>query len=395
MNPWRAYLLVTLAYWGFMLTDGALRMLVLLHFHEAGFSPIQLAFLFVLYEVCGMVTNAGGGWLAQRRGLRLTLLAGLALQILALLTLSGVQPDWPLVGAVVYVMFAQALSGVAKDLTKMGAKTAVKFLTPENQDGALFRWVALLTGSKNAVKGAGFFAGGALLSLVGFQPALWTMAGAIALLLLLLAALLPDSIGEVRKPALLRELLQPARNIRILSAARLFLFGARDIWFVVGVPVYAAAVLGWTFTQIGGFMALWIIAYGAIQAVAPKLLGRHRNGRATVPLAILLALCLGAMVCGLRSGVSPRLLLIGGLMVFGALFAINSSLHSFLVLQYAKRENAAMAVGYYYMANAGGRLVGTLLSGLLFQFGGLSACLLGAMVFLSITAAISLQLEKT
>jgi predicted MFS family arabinose efflux permease len=392
VNPLRSYLLVTAAYWGFMLTDGALRMLALLHFHQAGFNPIQLAFLFLLYEFCGMLTNAGGGWLAQHYGLRITLIAGLALQVAALLMLSGIQAHWPILQAVAYVMAAQALSGIAKDLTKMSAKTAVKFLAPPEQSGALFRWVAVLTGSKNAVKGIGFFVGGALLSTLGFREALWSMAGAIALLLIIAQWQLPASIGELRSKPGWRQLMRQNPEVRRLSAARVFLFGARDVWFVVGLPVYASAVLGCSFHQVGAFMALWIIGYGGVQAVAPKLLGRHRHGRVTVFLAIALALNLLAILGGLRSGLPPRVVLVVGLLIFAAIFAINSSLHSYLILHYAEREQAALALGYYYMANASGRLLGTLCSGLCYQFGGLPACLLGALAFLLVTAIISWRL---
>ncbi|MFT5129956.1 MAG: putative MFS family arabinose efflux permease [Rhodothermales bacterium] len=392
MSQLRAYLLVTLAYWGFMLTDGALRMLVLLYFHEAGFSPVQLAFLFVLYELCGVITNLSGGWLAQRRGLRFTLISGLSLQVLALLLLSSMRDYWPEFACVVFVMFAQALSGIAKDLSKMSAKTAVKFLAPKDQGHGLFRWVAVLTGSKNAVKGAGFFLGAALLSVLTFQEALWAMAGGIVLLLGLMLRWLPPSIGEARSKPGLRDLLRQPQSIHLLSAARLFLFGARDIWFVVGVPVFAATTLGWSFMQIGGFMAAWIIAYGGVQAVAPRVLGRHRDGRTTVVLCWALAGILIVMICGLRSELPPSALIIGGLFAFGVVFALNSSLHSFLVLHYADRDRAAMSVGYYYMANAAGRLVGTLLSGCLFQLGGLSACLIGATVFVLAAAAISRRL---
>ena len=58
----RNYALVTGAYWGFTLTDGALRMLVLLHFYALGYSAFEIALLFVLYEFAGIITNLVGGW---------------------------------------------------------------------------------------------------------------------------------------------------------------------------------------------------------------------------------------------------------------------------------------------------------------------------------------------
>src|SRR5580704_13431076 len=168
MSAVRDYAVVTAAYWAFTLTDGALRMLVLLHFHALGYSPVELAFLFLFYEFFGVVTNLVGGWMAARMGLRVTLLGGLALQVASLIMLGMVNPAWARATSVAYVMGAQSLSGIAKDLTKMSAKSSIKVLFPENQESSLFKWVALLTGSKNALKGAGFFLGGLLLSVFGY-----------------------------------------------------------------------------------------------------------------------------------------------------------------------------------------------------------------------------------
>ena len=175
----RNYVLVTFGYWTFTLTDGALRMLVLLHFHELGYSAVAIAFLFHAYEFMGILTNLLGGWVGARRGLNRTLVAGLALQIVALGTLTFEQTSWEKWLAVTFVMSAQALSGVAKDLTKMSSKSAVKTVAGDG-DGALFRLVAILTGSKNALKGVGFFLGAALLSWIGYNDSLWAMAGALA-----------------------------------------------------------------------------------------------------------------------------------------------------------------------------------------------------------------------
>ena len=152
MNAMRAYMAVTAAYWAFMLSDGALRMLVLLHFNGLGFSPVQLAYLFLLYEVAGIVTNMAAGWIAARFGLASTLYAGLGLQIAALTALAQLDPAWSVGSSVVFVMAVQGASGVAKDLAKMSSKSAVKLLAP-SANGGLFRWVAVLTGAKNAVKG--------------------------------------------------------------------------------------------------------------------------------------------------------------------------------------------------------------------------------------------------
>ncbi len=386
-----AYIAVTAAYWGFMLTDGALRMLVLLHFHTLGFSPVQLAYLFLLYEFAGMVTNLSAGWIAARFGLTSTLYAGLAIQIAALLALTQLDPAWSLTASVIFVMAVQGASGVAKDLSKMSAKSAVKVLAP-TAGGGLFRWVALLTGSKNAVKGLGFLLGAALLGLAGFVPSILAMAIALAAVLVAIILFMPAGLPQGRKKAKFAEVFSKDRNINRLSAARLFLFGARDVWFVVGIPVYFYAVLSdgseagnrAAFFQIGAFMALWIIGYGAVQALAPRLL--NARAKPTAEIAQLAMLWVGgltliplvlALAAWTASGPATWLTatLVTGLLVFGAVFAVNSSIHSYLILAYSEAERVTMDVGFYYMSNAAGRLTGTLLSGLSYQIGGLPLCL--------------------
>jgi len=391
-RPLAAYIAVTAAYWAFMLTDGALRMLVLLHFHTLGFTPVQLAYLFLLYEFAGMVTNLSAGWIAARFGLTSTLYAGLALQIGALLALTALDPAWALWASVAFVMAVQGLSGVAKDLAKMSSKSAVKLLAPAEEQGALFRWVALLTGSKNAVKGVGFLLGAALLALAGFEAAVLGMAGVLAVILAAVALLMPPGLPRGRKSAAFREVFSSDPNVNRLSAARVFLFGARDAWFVVGIPVYFYSVLSdgteagmrQAFFAVGAFMAVWIIFYGAVQAAAPRILrAREKSLGETVSLAKLwvgvltlipAALALAAWAAG---GPADWLTatLIAGLLVFGVVFAVNSSLHSYLILAFTQAERVTMDVGFYYMANAGGRLAGTLLSGVSYQIGGVPLCL--------------------
>lgn len=391
-HPLRAYAAVTAAYWAFMLSDGALRMLVLLHFNALGFTPVQLAWLFLLYELAGIVTNLGAGWLAARFGLAATLYGGLALQIGALIALAQLDPGWSVAGSVAFVMAAQGASGVAKDLAKMSSKSAVKLLAPQ-EDGGLFRWVARLTGSKNAVKGLGFFLGAALLALAGFSAALWAMAAVLGLILLGVALFLPSGLpGRMKADEIWGGWRSRDPRVNRLSLARLFLFGARDVWFVVGIPVYFQAVLSdgtaegrrEAFFLIGGFLALWIIAYGAVQALAPTLLGARAQpldettrkavfwSGLLVPIPFLLAAAAWA-----AGEPSPWLTatVIAGLLVFGFVFAVNSSVHSYLILAYGSAERITRDVGFYYMANAAGRLVGTLLSGLSYQFGGLPLCL--------------------
>lgn len=393
----RNYALVTSAYWGFTLTDGALRMLVLLHFNALGYSAFEIALLFVLYECAGVVTNLVGGWLAQVRGLRFTLFAGLILQIGALSALSLTNPDWLPWISVAYVMGLQAASGVAKDLTKMSSKSAIKVLVPKDADGALFRWVALLTGSKNALKGAGFFMGGVLLAWLGFSGALLLMAAGLTIILIAVAL----SIGsEMTTPAgktkaKFRDVFSKDRKINVLSAARLFLFGSRDIWFVVGLPVFLATKLGWDHIEIGTYMAAWVIGYGVIQAIAPKLLraGSHApDGRSARLWIFGLVLITVLIALAVQFGVAAEIAVLGGLLVFGLVFAVNSSLHSYLILAYADGDKVAMNVGFYYMSNAIGRLTGTFLSGLAYMYGGLVGCLVVSAAFLLVGWVISFAL---
>ncbi|MGB3246316.1 MAG: organoarsenical effux MFS transporter ArsJ [Sulfitobacter sp.] len=404
-----AYIAVTAAYWAFMLTDGALRMLVLLHFHTLGFSPVQLAYLFVLYEIAGVVTNLSAGWIAARFGLTATLYAGLALQVVALLALAQLDPAWGITASVVYVMLVQGLSGVAKDLAKMSAKSAVKILAPTDGSG-LFRWVAILTGSKNAVKGAGFLLGAALLGIFGFVPSVLTMAAVLFVILVGVVIGMPAGLPIGRKGTKFSEVFSKNHNINWLSTARLFLFGARDVWFVVGIPIYFYAVLSdgseagnrTAFFMIGTFMAVWTILYGLVQGWAPKILKAATRTEAEIliqanrwiALLLIVPACL-AIVVWLVPEPSNTLTVtvVLGLLVFGAIFAVNSALHSFLILSFTDAKRVTMDVGFYYMANAAGRLFGTVLSGFTYQLGGLSLCLGTAAIMISLSWLCTSQLN--
>lgn len=381
-------------YWAFTLTDGALRMLVVLHFHTLGYSPLQIAALFLFYEFFGVVTNLLGGYLGARLGLNRTMNLGLAMQVVALLMLT-VPAAWL---TVPWVMLAQALSGIAKDLNKMSAKSAIKLLVPGDRQGTLYRWVALLTGSKNALKGVGFFLGGALLALLGFAGAVLAMAAVLAAIWLASLFLLRKELGKAKAKPKFRDLLSKSRAINILSAARLFLFGARDVWFVVALPVYLSTVFGWDFWRVGGFLATWIIGYGIVQSFAPALTGKRSghvpDGRAALGWALPLAVLPGAIALGLGSALPAQPVLLGGLLMFGALFAVNSSLHSYLIVSYAQEDGVSLDVGFYYMSNALGRLVGTLLSGWLFQAHGLAVCLWMSSAFVLLAALISIGLPR-
>ena len=380
------YIVVTAAYWAFTLTDGALRMLVVFHFHQLGYSTLEIALLFVLYEFFGVVTNLTGGWLGARFGLRLTLWAGLILQIGALLLLVPVSSSWPKLTAVAVVMASQAVSGIAKDLNKMSAKSAIKTVVPERPSDPsqgqhqLFQWVAILTGSKNALKGVGFFLGGLLLATLGFAGAVEAMAAGLTLTLLG-TLVLPGDIGKMKQKPGFSALFSKSAGINVLSLARFFLFGARDVWFVVALPVFLEATLGWHFWEVGGFLGLWVIGYGIVQGAAPSL--RRAWGRTSPPgpsavqfwSALLTAIpALIAITLGRAVG-NPGVAIVVGLAIFGVVFAMTSSIHSYLVLAYTDVESVSLNVGFYYMANAAGRLLGTLLSGWVYLAGGMQACL--------------------
>ena len=393
-KPLRQYLLVTFNYWNFTVTDGALRMLVVLYFYQLGYSPLNIALLFLFYEVFGVVTNLVGGWLGARIGLNRTMNIGLALQVIALLLLA-VPSEWL---SIAWVMMAQALSGIAKDLNKMSAKSAIKTLIPNNQQGKLYQWVAVLTGSKNALKGAGFFLGGLLLTLVGFQTALLMMASLLTVVFISSVLLLESNMGKAKSKPKFTQILSTSKPVNILSAARLFLFASRDVWFVVALPLYLASVFEWEHATVGAFIAGWVIVYGVVQGSAPKITayfsktGSAPTGRDALLWCGILTLVTSVLALGIQAQWQVQTFIGVGLFVFGAIFAINSSLHSYLIISYAKEDGVSLDVGFYYMANAMGRLIGTILSGWVYQEAGFAACLWIAFGFLLLTSIISVKL---
>lgn len=390
----RQYLVITFSYWTFTISDGALRMLVVLHFHQLGYSPLEIAMLFVLYEFFGIVTNLVGGWLAARLGLNITMHLGLAIQVVALSMLL-VDPQWL---SVAYVMVAQALSGIAKDLNKMSAKSSIKMLVDDNAQSTLFKWIAILTGSKNALKGFGFFVGAALLALLGFQGAILLMAVVLFVVLIWSMLKLQRDLGKTTFKARFRDVLSKSPAINRLSAARFFLFGSRDIWFVVALPVFLSAQLEWSPVAVGALLAGWVIAYGVVQALAPRISGYSKQhapqGRQvflwSLPLLVLPLL----IALAIWSEVAVMWALTAGMLVYGALFAINSAMHSYLIVSYADAQGVSLDVGFYYMANAGGRLFGTLLSGWVYQVAGLEACLVISAVMIAGASIISKRLPE-
>ncbi|MGB0938015.1 MAG: organoarsenical effux MFS transporter ArsJ [Colwellia sp.] len=390
----KQYLVVTGNYWAFTLTDGALRMLVVLYFHQLGYSPLSIAMLFLFYEIFGVVTNLVGGYLGARLGLNKTMNIGLAIQIIALLMLA-VPPEWL---TIIYVMCAQALSGIAKDLNKMSAKSSIKMLVASGQEGTLFKWVAILTGSKNALKGVGFFLGGLLLTLTTFKGAMLIMGCALTLVWCYSLYALKDDLGKAKNKPKFKDIFSKSHSINILSAARLFLFGARDVWFVVALPLFLSQVFNWDHWNVGGFLALWVIGYGMVQSIAPKLINLKEGispAKETVKWAVFLLIITMFITLSLYFQWSVEAVLIIGLMIFGVLFAINSSLHSYLIVSMADADGVSLDVGFYYMANAMGRLIGTILSGWVFQLYGLTACLAISCLFITLAAVISIKLPNT
>jgi MFS family permease len=400
----RNYVLVTAAYWSDTVTDGATRMLVLFYFYNLGYTPLAVASLFIFYEVFGILTNLFGGYIGARFGLKTTLFIGLGTQLVALSMLAFAPQAWLIVA---WVMASQALSGIAKDMTKMSSKSAVKLIVPENASATLYRWVSILTGSKNALKGVGFFLGGLLLTLLDFQTALKLLVALVGTTLLLTAILMRGGLGQANKKAKFGQMFSRNGAVNKLAAARIFLFGARDVWFVVGLPVFLSTVLGWTFWQSGGFLAVWVIGYGIVQAATPSLLRsrveerREPDGRTATILAFVLAALPAGIALALSAGVSPGIVVVTGLIIFGAVFALNSAVHSYLILAYTDSDKVAMSVGFYYMANATGRLAGTVLSGALYQWGlqsgpsnGLIACLWASSAFVLVAGLLSLLLPR-
>ena len=393
----RNYLVVTGGYWAFTITDGAIRMLVVLYFHLLGYSPFEVAMLFLFYEFFGIVTNLVGGWLGSRIGLNLTMHIGMAMQVFALAML--MVPESYL--SVVYVMAAQALSGIAKDLNKMSAKASVKTLLPEHEtESKLFKWIAVLTGSKNALKGLGFFLGALLLQTLEFRGALAVLSGGLFIVLLITLSLLPTGLGKSKSKPKFTQVFSKTPAINWLSAARFFLFGSRDVWFVVALPVYLYSVFQWSFMQVGGFLAIWVIGYGVVQASAPKLIQRSHHSKgpdgATVKLwAFILAFLPISIALALYFDFYPEISLIAGLIIFGFVFAINSAVHSYLIVAWSEHDKVSMNVGFYYMANAGGRLAGTVLSGLIYQSQGLLGCLIWSSIFVAMAGVLSMRLPES
>ena len=241
----------------------------------------------------------------------------------------------------------------------------------------------------------GFFLGGVLLGGLGFANSLRAMAVALLLVLVCASVMLQVEMGRSKAKVAFTQIFAKSRAINVLSFARFFLFGARDVWFVVGLPVFLASQLGWSFASVGGFLAAWVIGYGFVQAAAPRLIGVASAGaRSAQVWGLLLLLVSTALAAAIQFELHPSATILIGLTVFGFVFAVNSAVHSYLILAYTDADKVALNVGFYYMANACGRLLGTLLSGLVYFYAGLAGCLWVSALFVLGSTALTFQLPS-
>ena len=167
---------------------------------------------------------------------------------------------------------------------------------------------------------------------------------------------------------------------------------------MVALPVYLSSTLGWDHWAVGAFLASWVIGYGVVQSVAPRITGGGNagapDGRAAFGWAAVLALVPAGIAIAMTVDAWLPVSLLVGLLIFGVLFAVNSALHSYLIVSYADEAGVSLDVGFYYMANAMGRLLGTVLSGWVFQVWGLQACLWISSIFIGISAVVALLLPR-
>lgn len=384
----RAFASVSLCYLLFTTTDGALRMVVLFYAFTLGFSAWDVALMFSLYELAGIATNLLAGVAGARWGIKSTLLVGLGVQLAGISMLFGFNIAWTDPGArwkaLAWVAVANGVGGIAKDLVKLGGKTVSKLVTPDEKQSRLFAVVAWLTGMKNSMKGVGYFVGAASLS-VSLEFALGLNLALICIAIPIALFGLPRDVGKARSRNLsLRAILIPARNVQRLSFARAFLFGSRDLWFEVVLPFYLRDVargLGWSRFAAGAFLAAFIIIYGQIQTATPryvlsplcqepanKLVQTLWNSVLTaVPLVLAV---LFTSSDAFREHRVPEMTgaICALLACFCIVFAVNSSIHSYLIVRYSAGDKVAADIGFYYMSNAAGRFVGTLVSGALYEW---------------------------
>ena len=376
-------------------------MIVLLHFFHLGYSPFILALLFLLYEFVGIFSNLTGGWLTSKFGIKRIILFGFSLQIIGILSLSFVDNSWNLFLSLIWIIVFQGICGIAKDLTKTASKSAIKVSSETDSKGNLFKLVSWFTGSKNSIKGIGFFLGGFLIQLMDFKLALWFLLLLLLLGFIIISFFIPKTFGIFKPSKRITELLSKSSPINFLSLSRVFMFGSRDIWFVVGLPVFLYSQ-NWSFWMVGSFLAIWTIGYGLIQGLTPLIINRSSDGISKEVMASKFWVFILTIISGILFvelffnflNIEKLILITAFLIIFGIVFAINSSLHSYLILAFSSSSKTTEDIGFYYAANAVGRFFGTLLSGLLYQFGSIELCLFGTFIFLVVCLFFTMYLPN-
>jgi MFS family permease len=456
----RPFVIISSSYLLFTITDGAIRMIVLLHAYNKSFSALEVSITFTLYELAGVFTNLAAGFMGAKWGIKLTLISGLSLQLLSYGLLFAWQDDWTKRESIIFVTVAQMFAGIAKDLTKLGGKTVTKLVTPEQKETHLFKLVSLITGWKNSLKGVGYFLGSALLS-VSYELALGFMMGLVVLAMPWAILGLDKSLGTAKKRnASWKEVFNlENRRLNILSLARLFLFASRDFWFEVPLPFFLRSPscdglgtsscllnencgngavcgesgfceninpgggcggLGLNRVVVGAFLGGYIILYGQVQAWTPQLvtgpLKQTPPNKLTevfwglincIPTLVMAIVMTWAPAFEAGDTAAMTIWLIVVIVTFAIIFAINSSIHSFLVVNYASKDKVAVSVGFYYMSNAIGRLLGTLGSGILYTYvgdfvgplagsdavAGLAACFFAGTLSSLLAASITIAID--
>ena len=152
--------------------------------------------------------------------------------------------------------------------------------------------------------------------------------------------------------------------------------------------------MGWSSISVSTFLAAWVIGYGLVQAIAPKITNMLvqkgvPDGRAALLWGLPLVIVPVAMVVGLQQRSDPTTVIVFGLACFALVFAMNSALHSFLITSYANSDGVSLDVGFYYTANAVGRCLALSARGGFIGLLGLAACLSVSALFLALVLLIS------
>lgn len=456
----RPFVIISSSYLLFTITDGAIRMIVLLHAYNKSFSALEVSIMFSLYELAGVFTNLAAGLMGAKWGIKFTLIIGLSLQLLSYGLMFGWQDSWTKSEAIIYVTVAQMFAGIAKDLTKLGGKTVTKLVTPDEKETQLFKLVSFITGWKNSLKGVGYFAGAALLQ-VSYVLALSVMMALVLIAMPWAICGLDRSLGTAKKKnATWKDAFKmDNQKLNLLSAARLFLFASRDFWFEVPLPFFLRAPaceglgtetcfqssdcsqgaicgssgyceninpgggcggLGLERVVVGAILGGYIILYGQVQSLTPQLVtGPLRQSPPNKLTEVFWGLinCVPTLIMAVAMMLAPSFVnadademtiwFAVNVVAFAVIFAINSSIHSFLVVNYAAKDKVAVSVGFYYMSNACGRLMGTIGSGVLYTFigenigslagtdavAGLAACFLAGTISSLIAAVITIMID--